>query len=119
MKNSLKLFVILANVLAFTATAQAQEKTIMVEAETPVLAAASAAQSHHQVLIKVNGLVCDFCARALEKVFSKRDEVANIAVDLSKAEVRVTMKPNQTLDDATLTSLITDSGYNVTQIIRH
>lgn len=66
--------------------------------------------------VKVNGLVCDFCARALEKVFSKRDEVAGIKVDLDNGLVKVAMKSGQTIDDDTLTQLITDSGYNVTAI---
>lgn len=66
--------------------------------------------------IKVNGLVCDFCARALEKVFGKREDVAGITVDLDNSLVTVTMKPDQTIDDETLTELITDSGYNVTAI---
>lgn len=70
------------------------------------------------VNVKVDGLVCDFCARALEKVFGKRNEVEGIKVDLDKGNVMVAMKPGQTIDDATLTKLITDSGYNVRSIER-
>lgn len=79
----------------------------------PVQAAESCADT---INVSVNGLVCDFCARALEKVFSKQDAVSGIKVDLDKGLVTVTMKPNQTIDDETLTKLITDSGYNVTNI---
>ena len=68
--------------------------------------------------VKVNGLVCDFCARALEKVFGKRDEVQNIAVDLDNGNVHVVMKEGKSMDDATLTKLITDAGYNVDSITR-
>lgn len=68
--------------------------------------------------VKVDGLVCDFCARALEKVFGKRDDVEGIKVDLDNGNVVVAMKPGQTIDDATLTKLITDSGYNVRAIER-
>ena len=68
--------------------------------------------------IKVNGLVCDFCARSLEKVFLKRSDVAGIKVDLGKGLVAVAMKPGSTIDDTTLTKLITDSGYNVNVIER-
>lgn len=70
------------------------------------------------VNVKVDGLVCDFCARALEKVFGKRDDVEGIRVDLDNGNVAVAMKPGQTIDDATLTELITDSGYNVRSIER-
>ena len=68
--------------------------------------------------IKVNGLVCDFCARSLEKVFLKRGDVAGIKVDLGKGLVVVATKPGSVIDDATLTKLITDSGYNVNVIER-
>lgn len=68
------------------------------------------------VNVKVDGLVCDFCARALEKVFGKRDDVEGIKVDLDNGLVTVAMKPGQTMDGATLTKLITDSGYNVRAI---
>ena len=68
--------------------------------------------------IKVNGLVCDFCARSLEKVFLKRGDVAGIKVDLGKGLVVVAMKPGSTIDDTTLTKLITDSGYNIAAIER-
>ena len=68
--------------------------------------------------IKVNGLVCDFCARSLEKVFLKRGDVSSIKVDLGKGSIVVAMKPGLTIDDATLTKLITDSGYNIAAIGR-
>jgi copper chaperone CopZ len=85
----------------------------------PVAASSAAPEAcKNTVKIEVKGLVCDFCARALEKVFGKRDEVANISVDLSKSLVTVVTKPGAVLDDATLTKLITDSGYNITAIDR-
>lgn len=70
------------------------------------------------VNVKVDGLVCDFCARALEKVFGKRNDVEGIKVDLDNGNVVVAMKPGQTIDNSTLTELITDSGYNVRSIER-
>lgn len=70
------------------------------------------------VTVRVNGLVCDFCARALEKMFGERREVSGIMVDLDNGKVVITLQPGQTLDDAVLTQLITDSGYNVAEIQR-
>ena len=72
--------------------------------------------SADKVYVSVHGLVCDFCARALEKVFSKRDEVVGLTVDLDKGEVVVAMKEGLIIEDETLTKLITDSGYHVTSI---
>ena len=66
--------------------------------------------------VKVNGLVCDFCARALEKTFGKRDDVLGIDVDLNHGKVSIALKENTFIDDATVTKLVTDSGYNVVSI---
>ena len=68
--------------------------------------------------VSVNGLVCDFCARALEKTFGKKDEVKGIDVNLETKIVTINFNDGQTLDDATLTQIITDSGYNVEGIHR-
>lgn len=68
--------------------------------------------------ISVNGLVCDFCARALEKTFGKRDEVKAIDVNLETKIVTVNFNDGKTLDDETITQIITDSGYNVEGIHR-
>lgn len=68
--------------------------------------------------VTVNGLVCDFCARALEKTFGKKDEVKGIDVNLETKIVTVNFNDGQTLDDDTIKQIITDSGYNVEGIHR-
>lgn len=80
--------------------------------------AQSVAVCKNQVAVEVNGLVCDFCARAIEKVFRKKEEVANIGVNLDAGKISITMNDNQSIDDETLTQLITDSGYDVVKINR-
>jgi len=70
------------------------------------------------VYADVNGLVCDFCARALEKVFSKQKAVEFINVDLDEKIITIHFNEGQQLDDETITQLITDSGYNLRKI-RH
>lgn len=77
-----------------------------------------AAEPCNDVQVSVKGMVCDFCARALEKVFGAREEVSGITVDLDSGAVTVSMQPGKNIDDATLTKLITDSGYNVAMIDR-
>lgn len=71
-----------------------------------------------QTSVKVNGLVCDFCARAVEKVVGGRDDVNAVKVNLDDGKVTISMKPGKRIDDKTLTSLITDSGYDVVSIDR-
>ncbi len=79
------------------------------------ISAPTESQCDNQLVAKVNGLVCDFCARALEKVFSKKSEVASIKVDLDKGLVGINFNPNQSIAQDVLTQLITDSGYNVVE----
>lgn len=86
-----------------------------------LLALSSQAVAAHPggtVQVNVNGLVCDFCARALEKVFGKQEAVDTIAVDLDTKIITIHFKEGETLDDATVAQLINDSGYNVKEI-RH
>jgi copper chaperone CopZ len=67
---------------------------------------------------KVNGLVCDFCSRSLEKVFEKQEEVETIKVDLDLGQVAIYIKPGKDLDDNKIKRLVKDSGYDVTNIMR-
>lgn len=80
--------------------------------------ASPALATPQQVTVKVNGLVCDFCARSVEAMMKKRADVAGVHVDLDKGEIHLSLKSAATLDDPTLTRLITDSGYKVTAIER-
>jgi copper chaperone CopZ len=66
----------------------------------------------------VNGLVCSFCATGIEKTFKAKPAVDSVHVDLDSKLVTITTKPDQKMDDATVTSLITDAGYSVTNISR-
>ena len=71
-----------------------------------------------QVKVDVFGLVCDFCAQTVEKVFMKRQEVSGIKVNLSDGLIIVYTKKDQSLDDETLSKLIINSGYSVDSISR-
>jgi copper chaperone CopZ len=81
-------------------------------------APALAAPSPQLVTVRVNGLVCDFCARSIEAMMKRRGDVERVQVDLGKGEVHISLKANATLDDATLRKLVTDSGYAVAAIER-
>tara|TARA_B100001564_G_C20469467_1_gene591951 strand:+ start:363 stop:677 length:315 start_codon:yes stop_codon:yes gene_type:complete len=72
------------------------------------------------ILVEINGLVCDFCARALEKVFGKHESVSNIHVNLDSKIVTITFKHNHlAMNDQTIKELINDAGYDVKEIHRH
>ena len=70
------------------------------------------------VSVDVKGLVCDFCARALEKVFGAQEEVESIGVDLDTKVITIHFNEGLSLDDEIISKLIEDSGYNVERIIR-
>lgn len=91
---------------------------------SPVAAAAqakpapAAATAPADVVVKVNGLVCDFCARSLEKAFKGTKTVSHVAVDLTAKEVRLSFLPGQSLDDAAIKRLVTSAGYAVVGVQR-
>lgn len=68
------------------------------------------------VKVNINGLVCDFCARTMEKIFGQKPEVDSIDVNLSTKIVTLKMKPGATLKDEDITAAITDAGFNVVNI---
>ena len=68
--------------------------------------------------ISVNGLVCDFCARSIEKLFSKKESVKSINVNLEEMLIRIKLKKGKSLNDSIITKIITDSGYDIREIRR-
>ena len=81
-------------------------------------APAELAEGASVITAKVNGLVCDFCAQALRKVFKKEAAVEDISVDLDSGNVLIALKDGETLDDATIKKLIRKSGYSLVSIER-
>ena len=80
--------------------------------------ALSAAVSADTIRASVNGMVCGFCATAIEKTFKRQSEVKAVNVDLEKRLVTVETKPGQTIDDAKFKKLMTNTGYSVVSIDR-
>ena len=64
----------------------------------------------------VNGLVCDFCARALEKTIGKNDAVKSINVDLRDKIITINFNENKKLEKSIIEQLIADAGYSVREI---
>jgi copper chaperone CopZ len=89
-------------------------KTHKGQAKTPAAAKVGAPD----VVVKVKGLVCDFCARSLEKTFMRTGKVSGVSVDLTAKEVRLKFSAGGALDDATIRKLVTDAGYAVVDVRR-
>ena len=78
----------------------------------------SAVASAETIRATVNGMVCGFCATAIEKTFRKEPQVKTVNVDLNNRLVTVTTKEGQALDDGKITHLLKNSGYSVVKIDR-
>jgi copper chaperone CopZ len=72
----------------------------------------------HNITVSVHGLVCDFCARALEKVFYKQAGVEAVDVDLDTHLVTLGVTDDMKLTDDEISKLIADAGYNPVEIKR-
>ncbi len=82
------------------------------------LALGVAAVHAETVKIKVDGMVCAFCAGSIEKKMKANKETAEVFVSLENKIVAVAQKPGQKLDDAKLKAQIADAGYEVKGIER-
>ncbi len=85
---------------------------------TALLIATMSAAHAETIKASVNGLVCSFCATGIEKTFKAQPAVEMVKVDLDKKLVTINTKSLETMDDATITKLLTDAGYTVTDIKR-
>jgi copper chaperone CopZ len=84
-----------------------------------VAAALSAQASFADTLkIKVDGMVCGFCASSIEKKMRANKATADVYVSLADKIVAVSEKTGQRLDDAAVRAQIADSGYEVKLIER-
>lgn len=91
-------------------------KTVLIAAL--LLLTPAIAKADEVLKVDVNGLVCAFCATAIEKTFKAVDGIKAVTVDLDARVVTLTAEDGKAPDDATITSAIEDAGYNVVKINR-
>ena len=70
------------------------------------------------VVVDVLGVVCDFCATAMNKIFGKRDEVAALYVDLDKKTLSLVINDGSDLSDKQIEKLAKQAGYRIAAIRR-
>jgi len=71
------------------------------------------------ISINVNGMVCDFCAQSIEKVFMKRIEVKGINVNLENQKVVIYLKNEADIENNTISTIFEDAGYTIENIDRN
>ena len=67
-----------------------------------------------QIRLKVDGMTCGGCVRAVQTVLSRMDKVDNVAVDLAAGEAVVSAQDG--IDAAALITAVEDAGYEARQI---
>ncbi len=71
------------------------------------------------VEVDVNGLVCEFCAVAIEKKFKKQKKfVEKVKIDLETKKLFIYFKKGKNLSDDEIKNIVKNSGYNVEKINR-
>ena len=75
------------------------------------------AASAEIVTIGVNGLVCSFCATAIEKTFAQKG-FDKVNVNLDEKFVTLDVPEGKAMTDKEITAAINDAGYEVTDITR-
>ena len=70
------------------------------------------------IKVKVNGLVCDFCAQAIGIMLKRDPSVSGSKINLSSKIVTIKVRNGRKLSDGKINRLITSAGYNVVKIYR-
>lgn len=70
------------------------------------------------IVADVLGVVCDFCAIAMNKIFGSRPEVAAVYVDLDTKALSLVLSPGSRLSDAEIAELAVQAGYRIAGIRR-
>ena len=83
------------------------------------LSAEISEKNNFDITIHVKGLVCDFCARSVEKTFSKTEVVEGIKVDLDKGFIELKLTEGSTLSDRKIQKLIKASGFALESVERN
>ena len=67
-------------------------------------------------IVGVEGMVCDFCARGIEKTFKKDKFVRKVDVDLANGQVLVAYSLDKMIDQREISQKILANGQNVTAV---
>ncbi|MFL6619927.1 MAG: heavy-metal-associated domain-containing protein [Povalibacter sp.] len=79
---------------------------------------ASATVHAETIEMKVNGLVCGFCAQGIEKTLRKNPATTDVLVSLENRLVAIATKDGTDISDAELRTALTNAGYDVKGIER-
>lgn len=117
----MKLLFILFNIFFLYSYASTNNTFVLSEhiiAENSINQPSSGVITNNIIKINVNGMVCDFCAQSIEKVFMKRDEVKGINVNLENQKVIIYLKKGTNIKNKVISIIFEDAGYTIEKIKR-
>src|SRR5688572_28049691 len=114
MKNKTGLVVLLAGLIATGAWADPEMGKEKGKAKEPVHGQPESAD----IAVKVNGMVCSFCAQGITKKLTALPQVEKVDVRMSDSRVYITTRKGEQLDDKVIQNLLTEAGYTVEKIDR-
>ncbi|MEZ0209582.1 MAG: heavy-metal-associated domain-containing protein [Methylophilus sp.] len=86
--------------------------TLMLSAMTPAAFAVTTIKA------EVNGMVCAFCAKGIEKKLNALPQKQSAFVDLKSRVVALQLKDGQELSNDAFNKIIQDAGYTVSKVER-
>lgn len=75
--------------------------------------------AHGTIIVRVHGLVCDFCAQGLYKMFKRKGLVQDIKVNLETGLVTLRPKDEVSITDEIITDIMLGNGFSVSSIKRY
>ena len=69
-----------------------------------------------EVVMRVDGLACAFCAYGLEKKLKSLKGVEEVKISLNEGKVWIRLKEGYRVDEDTLRKLVKESGFVVREI---
>lgn len=73
----------------------------------------------NQISVRINGMVCSFCAQGISKKFKAIESIDNVKVDLDNKIVKLLTKKGKSISDEEIKEVVTDSGFNLEKIERN
>ncbi len=71
------------------------------------------------IKVDVKGLVCDFCAYSIRRVFMKTGAAKKVDVNLKRKSVIIHLKEEKDMTDKKVKKLLRDAGYTTVSISRY
>jgi len=93
-------------------------KKLLVVAALLLVPMQGTAHAGNTINVKVNGLVCDFCAQAIGIMLKRDPAVKASKINLNSKVVTIRLKNGKRMSNGRVAQLITAAGYNVVRISR-